>query len=116
MRLTTSHHSAVVLRFRDKLRIEYDDAFRTAFIHISGAFEKLPTRAWNEIRRDSTRNDRPWGRLLRTVDEACVAGASEDALLELPALLTSYIYARRAQLRPTPAGGAVAIPQMRKVA
>lgn len=101
----------VSLAFRDRLRIEFDNYFRDAFIRVSGNFTKLPTRAWNELRRDSTRNDRPWARLLRTIDEACFAGASEDALLELPALLSAYIYARRAQCELTPAQGVVAIPE-----
>jgi hypothetical protein len=115
MRLHTKSRSATApLRFRDRLRIEYDDAFRTALIRISGHFDKLPSRAWNEIRRDSALADRPWARLLRTIDEACLAGAEEETLLELPAVLTAYIYARRAQLDLTPAEGVVAIPEPMK--
>lgn len=108
---------AVTLWFRDRLRIDFDEQFRTALVRISGNFEKAPTRAWKEIRRDSVRATRPWALLLRTIDEACRAGATEESLLELPALLTSYIYARREQLDLTPAEAVVAIPEpMRRAA
>jgi hypothetical protein len=108
---TTAQTLGRTLQFRDRLRIEYDGAFRDALIKISGNFERLPTRAWNELRRDDTRCDRPWARLLRTIDEACLAGAEEEVLLELPAILTAYIYARRAQLERTPAEGVMTIPE-----
>ena len=101
----------VSLKFRDRLRIEFDGYFRDCFIKVSGDFDKLPSRAWNELRRDATRNDRPWARLLRTIDEACRAGADEETLLELPALLSAYIFARRAQLDLTPAQGVMTIPE-----
>ncbi len=90
----TTRAAAVSLKFRDRLRVEFDGRFRDAFLRISREFDRLPTRAWNELRRDPTRNDRPWGRLLRTIDEAVRADAPIEPMLELPALLEAYIRIR----------------------
>jgi hypothetical protein len=89
--------AVVSLKFRDRLRIEFDKAFRDCFIRVSCDFKPLPTPTWKEMRRDPIRNDRPWGRLLRTIDEAVRDGAPLEPLLELPGILESYIRIRYEQ-------------------
>jgi hypothetical protein len=111
VRKSEARTPVVSLTFRDRLRIEYDGYFRDLFLRISARFEKLPNAAWNGLRRNPLRSEHPWGRFLVLIDDAAREDTSDDELLEIPALLTAYIHARRAQLELTPAEGVMTIPE-----
>jgi hypothetical protein len=85
------------LKFRDRLRKEFDELLRDAFIRISADFTHRLSNAWKDLRRDSTRNDRPWSRLLLTIDAAVREDAPLELLLEVSALIETYIRIRYEQ-------------------
>lgn len=103
------------MRERDSLRRFFDGEFQTAIISMCAAMRRQPTRTFYEIRRDKTRSQRPWGTLLRTVDEAIIAGAPLDRVLVLADLLRDYVTARSSE-RPETADEAVASDYLRRVA
>ncbi len=83
-------------RVRDSLRVFFDKEFRSAFIRMTA---ELPRKGranapFYEIRRDGDRNDRPWARLLRSVDDAVIAGAPRERVEALADLLRAYVTAR----------------------
>lgn len=97
-RAPSGHRGSVAsLKFRDRLRIEFDGRFRDCFLKVSGYFTDPLTVAWKEIRRDAIRSFRPWSLLLRTIDEAVRMGATLDSLLELSSILETYIRIRYEQ-------------------
>ena len=84
--------------------------FRESFLRIARDFALQPNRSWYELARDPEKAERWWGGLLRHIDEAVRAGATEEQLLEIPSLFNAYILTRLAERDLTPAEGVVAIP------
>jgi hypothetical protein len=108
------------MRDRDSLTKFFDGEFQTSIIAMCSTMRRQPTRTFYEIRRDGTRNHRPWGVLLRTIDEALIAGAPVERVQVLSDLLRDYIIAR-ANARPETAEEAMladmdAIPDMSRKA
>ena len=115
--MPTTLNRAISLNFRDSLRREYDVALRTVFVRLSRHFDQLPSRAWNELRRDPASAARPWGTFLVLIDDAIRAGAYEDEVREIPAILEAYIATRCSMRELTPVGARVAVPEsMRRAA
>jgi hypothetical protein len=101
-------------RTRDLLRRHFDNEFRTAVIRMCSAMRRQPSPKFYEIRRSAERCDRPWGQLLKVIDEAIVAGAPIERVQVLADLLRAYVDARTAERPLSPLGGAVAVPEEQK--
>jgi hypothetical protein len=88
---------AVSLNFRDQLRKEYDGQLRAFFVRLSSYFDRLPSTAWNQLRRDPTHARRPWGPVIVLLDDLLRANAPIEQVLEFTAILESYIRIRSEQ-------------------
>jgi hypothetical protein len=93
---------------RDALRRCFDGELQTAVIAMCAQMRRQPTRTFYEIRRDKTRNYRPWGPLLRVIDTAIVAGAPIDRVEVLAELVHDYVIARGKERPDTAEEAAIA--------
>jgi len=81
----------VSLNFRDALRKSTDSQLREFFVRLSSYFDRMPSSAWNQLRRDPTHATRPWGPVLVLLEDMLRANAPIEEVLEFNRIVETYL-------------------------
>jgi hypothetical protein len=81
----------VSLNFRDALRKSTDTQLREFFVRLSGYFDRMPSSAWAQLRRDPTHATRPWGLVLVLLEDLLRANAPLEEVLEFNRIVETYL-------------------------